>query len=98
MEETDQGQMERPQGPVARGQQPKEIEGVFLVRDGIAHFTEVEVGITGQDYFEILSGVEPGDTVVAGPYQRIRELRDGDPVKAMESVSTTSTGLGGAGS
>jgi len=98
MAETDQGQTERPEGPVARGQQPKEIEGVFLVRDGIAHFTEVEVGITGQEYFEILSGVEPGDTVVAGPYQRIRELKDGDPVKAMESVSATSTGLGGAGS
>ncbi|MGW8265152.1 MAG: efflux RND transporter periplasmic adaptor subunit [Longimicrobiales bacterium] len=91
-EEDDQNQAQRPQGPVARGQQPREIEGVFVVRDGIAHFTEVEVGITGQEYFEILSGVEPGDTVVAGPYQRIRELTDGDPVKAVETRPPSSSG------
>jgi HlyD family secretion protein len=94
--EPDQGQTETLRGPVARGQQPREIEGIFLVRDGIAHFTEVEVGITGQEYFEIISGVEPGDTVVAGPYQRIRELKDGDPVKAMESASGTPPSPGGA--
>lgn len=88
------GQEQRPEGPVARGQQPQPIEGVFVVRDGIAHFTEVEVGITGQEYFEILSGVAPGDTVVAGPYQRIRELRDGDAVKAAEPPTAPSPGTG----
>jgi len=96
LEGTDQGQAERLQGPVARGRQPRTIEGVFVVREGIAHFTEVEVGITGQEYFEIIHGVEPGDTVVAGPYQRIRELKDGDPVKPMETASGTPPGLGGA--
>jgi HlyD family secretion protein len=79
------GTQETPEGPTAHNQRLREIEGVFVVRDGIAHFTPVEVGITGQEYFEIISGVEPGDTVVAGPYQRIRELKDGDPVKAMET-------------
>jgi HlyD family secretion protein len=63
---------------------PEEVEGIFVVREGIAYFTPVQVGITGQEYFEVLSGVQPGDTVVAGPYQRIRELTDGDGVKAME--------------
>ena len=66
----------------------RDIEGVFVVRDGIANFVEVEVGITGQEYFEILSGVAPGDTVVSGPYQRIRELSDGDPVKPTEDSSS----------
>lgn len=94
-EESDRGQSERPRGPVAREQQAKEIEGVFVVREGIAHFTEVEVGITGQEYFEIVSGVEPGDTVVAGPYQRIRELTDGDPVKALENRTSTANGSSG---
>jgi HlyD family secretion protein len=94
----DANQEQRPEGPVARGQQPKPIEGVFVVRAGIAHFTEVEVGITGQEYFEILSGVAPGDTVVAGPYQRIRELRDGDAVKAAEAVPGARPGSGAAGS
>jgi len=95
VEEEGENQVPRPQGPVARQQQEKEIEGVFVVRDGVAHFTEVVVGITGQEYFEILSGVEAGDTVVAGPYQRIRELKDGDPVRAMEPASLTPGSGGG---
>jgi HlyD family secretion protein len=41
----------------------------------------VKVGIAGQEYFEILSGLAVGDTVVAGPYQRIRQLHDGDAVR-----------------
>jgi HlyD family secretion protein len=71
------------EGPVARGQRAPEVEGVFLVNDGIATFTPVQVGITGQEYFEIVSGLEEGDTVVAGPYQRIRELTDGNPVRLL---------------
>jgi HlyD family secretion protein len=74
-----------PEGPVARGQRSLELEGVFLVSDGIANFAPVEVGITGQEYFEVISGLERGDTVVAGPYQRIRELADGDPVRLLSS-------------
>jgi HlyD family secretion protein len=60
-----------------------------VVREGIAHFTPVEVGITGQEYFEVLSGVQVGDTLVAGPYQLIRELKDEDPVRPIENTSGT---------
>jgi HlyD family secretion protein len=56
-------------------------EGVFLVRDGRAVWQTVELGITGREYFEVLSGVSVGDTVVSGPYQRIRALQDGDQVR-----------------
>ena len=62
-------------------EEDEEEEGVFLVRDGEAHFVAVSVGIAGQEYFEVLSGLSEGDTVVSGPYQRIRELRDGDEVR-----------------
>ncbi len=82
-EDRDTRQPARLRGPLARDQEPMEVEGVFVVRDGVAHFAPVEIGITGQEYFEVLWGVEPGDTVVAGPYQRIRELRDGDPVRPL---------------
>jgi hypothetical protein len=44
----------------------------------------MEEVITGQEYFEVLSGIQLGDTVVAGPYQLIRELVDGDPVQPIE--------------
>lgn len=60
----------------------EEEEGVFVVRDGEAHFVPVTVGIAGQEYFEVLSGLSEGDTVVSGPYQRIRELSDGEAVQA----------------
>jgi len=59
----------------------RQVEGVFLVREGIAHWTPVEIGVTGQEYFEVLSGLRSGDTVVAGPFQTIRELQDGNEVR-----------------
>ena len=94
---TDQ-QESRPEGPVARGLEALDIEGVFVVREGIAYFTPVEVGITGQEYFEVISGVQVGDTVVAGPYQRIRELTDEDPVKAIREDDGTGSESGSASS
>jgi HlyD family secretion protein len=76
---------QRPEGPVARSRLDKPTEGVFVVTEGTVTFAEVEIGITGQEYFEVVAGVEEGDTVVAGPYQRIRNLSDGDAVKEAES-------------
>jgi HlyD family secretion protein len=64
--------------------EPREIEGVFLARGGRATFTPVEIGIAGQEYFEVLSGLNVGDTVVAGPYQRIRQLVEGDAIIATD--------------
>lgn len=61
---------------------PDPVEGVFVVRNGEVTFTEVAVGIAGQEYFEVLSGLSVGDTVVSGPYQVVRTLEDGDAVRA----------------
>lgn len=66
--------------------EPREIEGVFLARGGRATFTEVTIGIAGQEYFEVLSGLAEGDTVVAGPYQRIRQLVEGDAIVSTEDA------------
>ena len=60
--------------------EPREVEGVFIVHDDRVTFTPVEIGIAGQEYFEVLAGLSEGDTVVAGPYQRIRQLVDGDQI------------------
>ena len=62
----------------------EDVEGVFIVADGIVTFTPVEVGIAGEEFFEILSGVSVGDTLVAGPYQRIRQLSNGDAVRSTD--------------
>ena len=67
---------------------PDPVEGVFVVRSGEVTFTEVTVGIAGQEYFEVLSGLSVGDTVVSGPYQVVRTLEDGDAVQADDDPVT----------
>ena len=59
----------------------EETEGAFVIRDGIAHFVPVDVGIAGERYFEVTSGVQAGDSVVTGTYEVLRELEDGDRVR-----------------
>jgi HlyD family secretion protein len=59
----------------------EETEGVFIVRDGIAHFVPVEVGIAGEEHFQVLLGLAAGDSIVAGPYQVIRDLSDSTQVR-----------------
>jgi len=74
------------------------VEGVFVVQDGQVRFAPVEVGITGQEHFEVLTGVNQGDTIVAGPYQQIRELSNGDRVQESDGSSATPrSGLFGNG-
>jgi HlyD family secretion protein len=79
----------RPRGvePVAAaaelkpGQTRKETEGVFIARDKRAEFVPIKMGIAGDKFFEVLSGLKPGDVVVTGPYNLVRGLKDGDPIK-----------------
>ena len=61
-----------------------DVEGVFLVSERSVRFVPVVIGIAGREYFEVLSGLAEGDTVVAGPYQRIRQLKNGDAIRPME--------------
>jgi|GEM_PF-3149 len=58
-----------------------DTEGVFVVTDGVAFFRPVRVGIAGEEHFEVLSGLEEGDSIVAGPYQVIRDLEDSTAVR-----------------
>ena len=71
------------------GQQRKELEGVFIVRDSKAEFVPVKTGIAGEKYFEVLSGVKPGDQVIVGPFASVRELADGAPVKVEAAKRST---------
>ncbi len=63
------------------GQTRKETEGVFVVRAGKAEFVPIKLGIAGDKYFEVISGVEAGDQVITGPYNSVRGMADGDAVK-----------------
>ncbi len=66
----------------AAGKKPKDREGVFVVENGIARFRPVKVGIAGDEHFEVLTGLKVGETIVAGSYQAIRDLKDSSKVKA----------------
>lgn len=54
----------------------EEKEGVFVVKEGLAHFQPVETGILGETDIEILSGVEEGQEVVSGSYRTLRTLKN----------------------
>jgi HlyD family secretion protein len=63
------------------GQTRKETEGVFVVRNGKAEFVPIKMGIAGDKYFEVTSGLKDADQVITGPYNSVRGMADGDAVK-----------------
>ena len=81
--------------PVSASNEPppghtrKETEGVFVVSGGRGVFTPVTVGIAGEQYFEVLSGLKAGDEVITGPFNSVRELSDGGEVKVQQNNSRT---------
>ncbi len=63
------------------GQTRKETEGVFVFRSGRVEFVPIKLGIPGDQYFEVESGLKAGEQVVTGPYSSVRTIADGDQVK-----------------
>ena len=86
--------------PVSIGRGPtievgkRDAEGVFIVgADNKVTFRPVRVGIAGEKYFEVLEGVKPGEKIVAGTYQAIRELKDGALVRQIQEPATPTAAL-----
>lgn len=59
----------------------KPLQGVFVIRDNKAIFTEVETGIADQQNIEVTLGLSEGDTIVVGSFRTLRTLEDGDKVE-----------------
>jgi HlyD family secretion protein len=49
------------------------------------------MGIAGDKYFEVLSGLKAGDEVITGPFNNVRNLKDGDAVKREDKKADTTT-------
>jgi HlyD family secretion protein len=86
--------------PVSIGRGPtvevgkRDAEGVFIVgTDNKVTFRPVKVGIAGEKYFEVLEGLKPGEKIVAGTYQAIRELKDGALVRQMQEPAAPAAAL-----
>lgn len=66
-----------------------EMEGAFMVRDGRALFTPIDIGIAGERHFEVLDGVQAGDEIIIGPFEVIRTLVDGERVVVQDEPEGT---------
>jgi len=71
-------------GDQEAGRRSEEVTGVFLMQDGKAQWVPVQIGIAGDRYFEVRSGLRGGETVVAGTYQALRDLEDDSPIRTAE--------------
>src|SRR5256884_1786746 len=77
----------RPADTSAFARKKREAEGVFVVTNGVAAFRPVKVGIAGHEDFEEADGVKQRETIVAGPYQSIRDLKDSARVRPMKQAA-----------
>ena len=64
------------QSVVLRTIDGQERTGVFTVSAGVARFVAVTSGVIGGLSIEV-SGIDDGATVITGPYQVLREMKDG---------------------
>ncbi|MBM3771700.1 MAG: HlyD family efflux transporter periplasmic adaptor subunit [Acidimicrobiia bacterium] len=76
------------------GQTRRETEGVFILRADVVEYAPIKVGIAGDQYFEVLTGLSPGDQVITGPYNTVRNLMDGDKAQVGTPGATRPVFLG----
>ena len=61
------------------------------MKDGKATFVKVKAGIAGERYLEVLSGLKEGDQVITGPFDSVRTLYEGDPVRTAAPATAPKT-------
>jgi HlyD family secretion protein len=57
------------------------VTGVYVVENNVAAFKPITSGIIGGLSIEV-AGLAEGATIVSGPFQALREMKDGTPVRA----------------
>ncbi|MCS7023409.1 MAG: efflux RND transporter periplasmic adaptor subunit [Bryobacteraceae bacterium] len=70
-----------PLDPAVERERKQELQGVFVIANGVAMFKKVETGITGATDIEVLSGVNEGEEIITGSYKVLRTLRNEAKVK-----------------
>lgn len=76
----------KPLDPAVEKERREEVQGVFVVKDNHAQFVKVDTGIAGATDIEVLSGLNPSDTIVIGSYKAIRSMRNDTQVKVDNST------------
>ncbi len=64
------------------------VEVVFIVKDGVAKMSPIKIGISDENYYQVLEGLQEGEEVITGPFRILsRTLKDGDKVKIKKEES-----------
>ncbi len=59
----------------------KMVEVVFVEEEGLARAKPVKLGISDDDYYQVISGLNEGERVITGPFKILSKLlKDGDRV------------------
>jgi len=86
-----------PKGEKTEAGKLKTEEGVYALRDGKAVFAPVKTGLSGELMVEVVSGLQPGEEVITGPFKALRQIKDGDRVKRMSEKERKAAEAEGAG-
>ena len=74
---------------------PAPVQGVYVLKEDHgkkrAEFVPVTTGVTGATDIEVLSGLQPGQTIVTGLYKVLRSLKSGVAVKPDNTAGNTDT-------
>ncbi len=68
--------------------QKKQEEGVYKIIGNMVKFTPIKKGIMGEMMVEIIDGLEEGEEIVMGPYDSLRQLKDGKLIKRQQRKRT----------
>lgn len=77
--------------PVEEKARREEVQGVFVAKGDHAEFHKVETGIAGATDIEVLTGLEPGDTIVTGSYKAIRSMKNNSRIKVDNNAAVVDT-------
>jgi HlyD family secretion protein len=97
--EKSSGNVQAASGPPAPAAKMNPVQGVFVAEKDAhgrlrARFIPVTTGITGTTDIEVLSGLNPGQEVVTGPYKTLRDLKGGSLLKRDTEKPVTITSGG----
>lgn len=81
-----QAVVQRPNPKAGSPGQSADVSGVFVVKGGVAAFAPVTTGILGGLSIEV-EGVAEGIEIVSGPFQALREMKDGSRVRARAAAT-----------
>jgi HlyD family secretion protein len=74
------------------GRKDKEITGLFVVRQGVAVFVPVRTGISSETDIECFGDLKEGESIVAGPYKALRDLKPKTKVKQENAAAREKKG------